>query len=903
MPSHFKNNSAQLIERLLLNLLFANLHNNPRSMKTMEARQVMLGSLYEWLIRTPGAFLSKLEIPSHISAAETDKRVAFIDINKGTLLYQFVRPNGYIGDYYAGVPTVTASELGASPQVSDPNDATIIVERVHLELMVVNEELLSAGVTTAKAVLDTWSIRNQSVSTSGGGEQYYLPLVTAAKKNALVIVKPEAASAEHILALELIALKNGLGLLTLEEINQRHNIVSAHAPYTRAPVALQVDSTHSPLGWVELQSIIQGAIHRGASQEAIELLEKVLQMPLDEDILLNLHLMMGSLCGQVGRITDAQYHLNHFITTFENADSQALKQDYKDIYFYARHHFGLSLTQPEESIAFLSVLKNDVISELANEQGASSSTSSSPPSSQSQITPNNYLALLQLDLAMRHNQIAARYSDELTSADFDSDGRKTTQKTEAAMLAETYLNQALNSEYLSTPEKMVALTELGFSLRKQNRPEDALHALVAAQEELEKYRQVIDSPAQLKDLALHQLGLRLGIGLALCRCRNFSRIPEVLRSVSKFEYMDALRDSLAATDTMCNRLLFNRWMGRNDSDLFVVGWFNGTDASLQERGTRFIQFYRELFPLEIDKICEALHENNITNLELPYLGEAPPTGINDADFEKLMAAISENTSLKQLYLRKCSNSTDPVAHPYRRLPALARALTKAQEAGQELTYLSFSASRYSSEEASDMARFLRKNKSLVVLQPSFYDISRSDIFEQYAEAIENHPNLRTLLTGLLTVRGAGKIIGDACEKANIHHRFKYLHPFPKTPFGNRGIECANNNRLSDAKKGIDARSNPELQARFFELKDSINKYNFSATRVKKGLFTKQFNRPGRTLQDLVQKIEQSEYSFYHGIKMIMAQSKPLGNPHPIYSAATRCLNLVAESSNSLSLNI
>lgn len=138
-------------------------------MGVLHIRQQLLASLYEKHSKLEGSFLSRREIISHVSAAETNRRIAFIDLEKGTVLYQWVRPGGWIGDYYAGGSDVTPSELGASPEVTDPLDETRTVPRVQLEFVVARVDKLSAAVTTAKAVVDTWSVKNVPVPTEGGG--------------------------------------------------------------------------------------------------------------------------------------------------------------------------------------------------------------------------------------------------------------------------------------------------------------------------------------------------------------------------------------------------------------------------------------------------------------------------------------------------------------------------------------------------------------------------------------------------------------------------------------------------------------------------------------------------------------------------------------------------------------
>lgn len=865
---------------LLFNLLVANLHNNPRSLKVIEARQLMLGSLYESLIQTPGAFLSQKEIPSHVSAAETDKRVAFTEIKKGTRLFQFVRPGGWIGDYYAGLASITASELGASPQVTDPNDETLVIDRIHIELIAIADGVLQAGVTTAKPVLDSWSVKGQKIDTCGGAEQYYFPLVTAAKKTTLVILKPDDASAERIATLQAVADRNGLSLLSEDEIRSQFAISEFKSPYSRSAIAPKTNPVYTSLARLELQTAITSALHRGAYQEAIELLENE-EINLDPD----LQGLLGGLYGLVGRISDAQVFLTTFIDFYEASDSAEFKQEHLNIYQVARHHLTFCQASPDEAIDALSALQNLII-----EQQTGPSSSDTPNTSPQ-------LALLELDLAIRYNQIAAQHTTELTYDDFDDQGQQIHHKLHPAKQAEIHLRQTLASNQLATPEQIVAQTELGFSLKKQRKNLEALAVLQQAEAQLINYRETLADPQLLKDLDLQALGIRLAIGLILCRTDNPDLLPENLRTISRYAYLNALNKDLLTIDRMSARLLFNRWLGRNEGDLFLVGWYNDETPESQDRGTRFIRYYREIFPLEIDKICYMLRENSITTLDLSYLGEAPPTGINDQDFEKLMSALAVNSSLKRVYLRKFSNSTDPLAQPYRRLPALANALISAQKAGQALTYLSFSASRFQSEEALVMAKFLSQNTSLQVFQPSFYDIQSIRVFEAFAKAIQKHATLKTLLTGILTVRGAGALIGKACERAPS---FQYLHPFPRPLGVKQRIETDNNNALIKAKNNIEFHNSPVRACHFAELKTQIGFYNQAQSRRKSGLYCSGQNRPGLEMNKIISEIELGSCSFNEGIEQIISISQRLGESHPIHHAAILCVNM-PETSEKLGL--
>ncbi|MFI5343826.1 MAG: hypothetical protein ACHQUC_06360 [Chlamydiales bacterium] len=865
-------------------LLFANENNNPRSMGVLHIRHQLLASLYERHSRLEGSFLSRREIVSHVSAAETDKRIVFIQLEKGTILYQWTRPaivdargditGGWIGDYYASESHVGASELGASPEVTDPLDDTRRVGRVHIELVVARVDKLAAAITTAKPVNDTWSIINEIIPTQGGAEQYYAPIVAAAKQATIVMVKPEGMTPEQLIALEAIAEKNNLRLLSREDIAMRYKVSKFISAYQRTPLSVAAERVDSTL-LIDQERRSLDATMRGHYHEAIELLENILANSQDEACIEIIKATLGALYGSVGRTADAQNYLNSFVSYYENSQNPYFIAKYKQLFLYAKHHLSLNLLNPEESIACLSALEQFV--EDARRQNMSTSSSSSAVVSSTEMIQ---IAPLYLDLAIRYNQIAGHYSDSLTFLDFDEDGKQIFTKNEAAKKAEEYLALVLTEDSLPLPEKIVALTELGFSLRKQRRWEESVQALLKAKKGLEDYQKEVIDPLMLKDIEQQHLSLRLGIGLALCK---FKELKKELKAFDKHTFMQKLYEDLNQLDIMTRRFLFTRWIGSNDGDLFMTGWFDGKNDANHERGTNLIRLYREVFPVEIDKICTALRNNTITSLELPYLGEAPPTGISDEKFEQLMQALAVNTSLKKLYLRKFSNCVDPVANPYRRFPKLAEALSLAQTAGQRLTYLSYSASRYHADEGASMVEFLNTNESLVVLQPSFYDIQNEEIFRAYGRAISRLPRLVTLLTGILCAPNAGKIIGEACES---NPSFKYLHPFPcKQFFEGQVDEEANNRALFESKDRLDYDINLSIVRYMEELKTEIQRAYLGELR------SKSRRKKPHTLE--MKKNLEKIHGFTPALKLpihqILQMSKrSFGETHPVTIAAQKC---------------
>lgn len=862
---------------VLASLTVASETSNPRNMGVLHSQQQTLASLYEIHSRREGSFLSRREIISHVSAAETDKRIAFTHAEEGTILHQWTRPGGWLGEYWAGDENVTASELGASPMVTDPSDETQIVDRVHIRVVIARVDRVAAAITTAKPVVDTWSIKNQSVDTVGGGEQYYMPIVASAKQGALVIVKPEGATPEELQALEKIAEKNSLRMLSEEEIAIRYGIERFKTPYSRIPLIEARKAEQSPFNPLDkLQQIdrergILDATRRGHYHEAIEQLETILQDshdPLTHEIL---RATLGGLYGAVGRVTEAQELLSSFISFCERPENMPIMDTHNELYLYAKHHLSANLLNPEESIDCLSHLADRI-------RGRAQTASSSAATTQSNHSLP--LSMVFLDLAIRHNQIAGVYSDELTFHDFDENGKPKNIKNESAKQAEEFIQLALAENNLPLQEKIIALTEYGFSLRKQRQYEKTVKILKEAKKALEDYRETVVDHRILQDIAQQHLSLRLGIGLALCRCTD---LPKGFSSIARDKYLTKLYEDLNKVDIVTRRFLFSRWIGRNDSDLFMVGWYNGKDDSNHSRGTNLIKLYREVSPIQIDAICTELRENRIASLDLTYLGEPLPTGVSDEDFVKLMDALAVNTSLKKLNLRKFSNNTEASdSNNKSRFVRFAEALSMAQSAGQRLSYLSYYGTRYHQDDAHSMLEFLNHNDSLVVLQASLYDIKTTSIIQEYGNAIQRLPELATLLTGILPAPKAGAIIGKACE---TNPSFKYLLPFPYNKFMKTQIhEAANHSALFEAKERIESDISPTIVNHFNDLKNEIEKAYITTFRKKTRIQSILLK-----MQQITKDLSSFRAPFNEVIHSILRMSiRELGAKHPISCAASKC---------------
>lgn len=127
--------------------------------------------------------MAMLDIESHIAGIDFTKKVEIIPITEGTSLTQYTKVNteGTVlrGDYYTDNPNNTPSELGVSDKynVRDPNNGwqqTDEIKTVTKENVIIPKD--SEGLKSTSAEIDdTWSLKDQSVHTEGGGSQIYIP--------------------------------------------------------------------------------------------------------------------------------------------------------------------------------------------------------------------------------------------------------------------------------------------------------------------------------------------------------------------------------------------------------------------------------------------------------------------------------------------------------------------------------------------------------------------------------------------------------------------------------------------------------------------------------------------------------------------------------------------------------
>lgn len=122
-------------------------------------------------------------IKSHIKGIDFTKPIEIVNISQGKELIQYTKVNteGTVlrGDYYTDNPNNTPSQLGVSDKynVRDPNNGwnyTDEIRSVNQERVTIPKD--SEGLKSTSAEIDdTWSLKDQSVHTEGGGSQIYIP--------------------------------------------------------------------------------------------------------------------------------------------------------------------------------------------------------------------------------------------------------------------------------------------------------------------------------------------------------------------------------------------------------------------------------------------------------------------------------------------------------------------------------------------------------------------------------------------------------------------------------------------------------------------------------------------------------------------------------------------------------
>lgn len=783
---------------LITELLYAGHIHNPRSLSLLGLRKIALGALYARGVNN-GVFLSYEQIPSHVSAAQLTQLVKFIKIKNGNVLFQHVRPQGFIGDYYVQSEGCDSEKLGISSEVTNPLNNLEVVKRVEISFLVLDEQDYDASITLAASVYDTWSIKNKSVWCIGGGEQIYLPLNTNEKQKCFRIIAPDTNHPQYDQVIA-IAKNNKIQLATQDEISK----------LSTSPRKLFAQDSYNVR--TSLEDIFS-LVRMGSVQSAITMLKHYInaiehnkEKKHEKYIGISLLFVLSCVIGD--NISAANYYDKYMQCfkdrTISHGSIQSQSEHAQEMHFICKYHLARIHTDNHESIRQL----NELLP---------------------LITDNELGFIIRLDIAIRYNQLAGAYSDEITYDNFDKDGVLNENIMFDARNSEIYLKFCLKKEYLPTSEQIVALMELAFSLHKQKKYEASLNYLHQVQYKIIKVKEtlenkIIDGEKTLEnkmnvifDLDLQALGVSIGIGLNLARLqKNKHLIPYSFRGVDYIDILDEIAKELDNIHPMKAKLLLERLVGSNVNNLFIEGWYNSNEDSLKQ-GTNLIAIYRKYIPLDIIKISEDLESNRITQLDLAYLGASEPGGISDELFVRLCDAISKNESLKKLYIRKFSSGKNVISGAVSRPLLMFKALSDAQKNGQRLQYLSYSSSKFCNiEERNAALEYLKENKSLIVFQPSLYDWKKIDEFRQFAEAIAAHPKLVTILTGMIKVDGAGEVLYETCINSLT---LKNIHIFPGTlQPGRDAVAIVNNNAFIRLERDLKERAAARMREKSYLVK-------------------------------------------------------------------------------------
>lgn len=771
------------------NLLSSSKRSNPRGFDEVARKMMLWGEFYSKK-GIPAGFLSPEQIPSHVDAAVETDMMIIRDIPQGAIIAQAVRPNGFMGQYWydpAAEPPITPSGLGASEYVGDVTQIPPIRQkRVTVKCLVLDN--LPAGISTAKAVWDTWSIKGEVVDTKGGDEQIYMPLSSDEKQQKLVVILENDADPSYIDAVRAIAKKNNLQVMPQVEALRCHGIPGTLRPNSRSAVIFDWPMNNEFLD--NYISTTLTKVSEGRNQEAISYISRLIQQPtFDASTKLALTALRGALNYLEGRMSDANKDL-------------ASNKNVKKYSNMIAHYNALALFEmsPSKSVELLDEL-------LAKEK----------------------TSLRLLDIGILLNRLSAQYSDDIGWDDFGPDGSKTNVKTKFAERAEAALFNALSNNNLAEIEHIIALTELGFAQRKQRKYNSALRSLLDAEMKINDFLRINDlslSVSLKRDMELQLGSIRLGIALSLSRTSLVeivnsnlnSGVSEVLHhAISRLDrggyrlkiatYLERILPQIEAHDIMTTRMFFKRWLGNNINDLFITGWlFSGLDS-----GSGLINVYRKAFPIEMSRICEQLINNEITELDLAYLANTA----KDDEFKQLVDAISKNSSLKKLALREFSDkkgASSAGVQVYDRVETLFNALSHAnRSSGQALEFFDYSKTSMNSVNGIDAClRYLANHThSMKILRPALYGLHESNL-NKFGNIIARLKSLQTLILGLTNTPGGGQILANAVQQnRNNGGKLNNLYPYPGEVQPYKGDTTARDNNvlLHDCANELFAHSN------------------------------------------------------------------------------------------------
>ncbi len=751
-PNHYFTRQGESIQtkkiQFLEDLLFANLMVNPRALGLEGIEAIALGKIYEDFAKDPTSRMQKNKIPSHVNAAETRKPIHFMRIPVGSRIFKYLRPKGWLGEYATDEIHFKPSELGIADQISDPNDPTQSIDRVHAELIVIDELSSPVAVSIASPVTDFWSQTGKKVWCDGGGTQIFMPMNTKDKSRCLAIVKPEPGDFNYhqIDQLVEIAQQNNVQLLTKQELLDRGiNIRPLDTKFTSLEITPEQ----------QLQLAHQ-AYYLGEYHMAIKALRSYVELTgLTAYQKLSAQVVLGGLYVISGNYEEAQLYLTSFIQNAKKISDKSALHTYLQL--LANIHLARAQVIPEFAINQLRECFSFI------EKHSDNKVITQRLSSLKQV--------LHLEMAIAYNKLGRQFSNCQDYDDFDAQGDPVTIKKEDSLQALNCLHQ-VNYTQFAPIEGLIVLLERTSAKTRLRQTTEALEDLALAETQIKYCYDIFDnalSHGAFKnletELKLLSLNIRLGLGLNLSLAKKYNAtIPAQYQTVDPALLIKELEIDLDKLTAMEVTTLFKRWIGPNANNLFLEGWhYTNNDA---HNGGNLLALYRKYIPFDLPAILQKLEDNEIKELNLAFLGLASPAGISDQEFAQLCTALAKNKSLERLFLRKCSDKFTGTKDQQSRLNQLFKALNKAQKNGQILSYLSYSGVRFTLEsEYEDCLNYLENNQSLKALDLSWYDWKEKSYLKRLATCIGAHPNLRTVLNGINNHPEAGKIFYQECHNS------------------------------------------------------------------------------------------------------------------------------------------
>jgi len=785
----------------LKDLIYASEWNNGRNLPPNKQAAIELGGIYHLLSTNPNGRLASESIGSHISGTDIQKRINFMELKPGAILYQHV--GAWVGNYFTLDPDLTSEQIGISSKVS-AKDGTIR-DRLKVKFILYKCEgpTLKVALTTAASISDFWSLKgHEPVYCKGGGKQVYIPIDSQQKKLFLKIIRPENIDDTTNRELQDFADNNGINIVNERDISSS---IKEPIDFLKDNEAYYAKMTETGRFEQILNYLDLG--HPRRARDLIKHCFSNLTHKRTAPETLMLIATLGILNYFLEKNPYSYTDLYEFIKRYNECQKQFSK---------TQESYVLKILHNTKILAEFFMIKTSSDQQDIRQDLEHFVIKVEEPS---------LLAIVNLDIGIAYNNLTHDISDEVTYKDFNQDGFFITTPNTMCTTAINFLNKALESQLLPLSEKITCLVELARAHQKIRKNREALDKLLEAKGLLRA--QIDDSENEahkwmIVDREIQLIGIEIGIALNLACLKQkntLDRIPYELSKCDPVEMIIDIEKTIKDDQAMKIKYILAKWI--NVNNLFTRGWHKNKNVT---RGTGLIALFRKYNPLDLSSIINGLERNTVKELDLSYLGEEIPAGISDADFIKLCDAIENNTSLNALFIRRFSTKTD--ASSCNRALLLFKALSSAQEQGQKLEYLSYSGLRLIDGDKEGIAAildYLASNVSLKVLQPSLHDFRLKKDFERFAECLVKHPGLKTLLTGVFKTKDAGSWIYDIFIKhinEGVTISLQDIRIYPgelnrQAPKDRDAIE--NNNRLLELKDKLNLPHSNESQAKKLRL--------------------------------------------------------------------------------------